>query len=65
MRFLSLALIACVGENPARSEIDRRNAAIEAPRPAGDWTCPMHPEVSAHEPGPCPKCGMPVVERGK
>ena len=26
--------------------------------PAGDYTCPMHPEVHAHKPGPCPSCGM-------
>ncbi|MBD3872259.1 MAG: heavy metal translocating P-type ATPase [Acidobacteria bacterium] len=25
---------------------------------AGDYTCPMHPEVRSSEPGPCPKCGM-------
>ncbi len=24
----------------------------------GTYTCPMHPEVRADEPGPCPKCGM-------
>jgi Cu+-exporting ATPase len=22
------------------------------------YTCPMHPEVLADKPGPCPKCGM-------
>ncbi len=22
------------------------------------YTCPMHPEVTSHEPGKCPKCGM-------
>jgi Cu+-exporting ATPase len=26
--------------------------------PAGEYTCPMHPEVRANAPGPCPKCGM-------
>ena len=25
---------------------------------AGTYTCPMHPEVRADQPGPCPKCGM-------
>jgi Cu+-exporting ATPase len=25
---------------------------------ATEWTCPMHPEVIASEPGPCPICGM-------
>ena len=22
------------------------------------YTCPMHPEVTGHKPGKCPKCGM-------
>ncbi|HQT95563.1 MAG TPA: HAD-IC family P-type ATPase, partial [Thermoanaerobaculaceae bacterium] len=26
--------------------------------PTGTYTCPMHPEVRADKPGPCPKCGM-------
>jgi P-type Cu+ transporter len=25
---------------------------------AGDYTCPMHPEVRQPGPGKCPKCGM-------
>ena len=25
------------------------------------YTCPMHPEVTAHAPGSCPKCGMDLV----
>jgi Heavy metal binding domain len=25
------------------------------------YTCPMHPEVRATEPGKCPKCGMTLV----
>jgi Cu+-exporting ATPase len=29
---------------------------------AGVYTCPMHPEVRAHEPGICPRCGM-ALER--
>ncbi len=33
--------------------------AAEKKREAkGGWTCPMHPEVKAEAPGPCPKCGM-------
>jgi P-type Cu+ transporter len=31
------------------------------PKPAGDevlWTCPMHPQITRKEPGPCPICGM-------
>lgn len=32
--------------------------------PAGlatQYTCPMHPEVVAGQPGQCPKCGMDLV----
>jgi Cu+-exporting ATPase len=28
---------------------------------AGEYTCPMHPEVRSPKPGSCPKCGMPLV----
>lgn len=28
---------------------------------AGVWMCPMHPEVTAHGPGECSECGMPLV----
>jgi FtsP/CotA-like multicopper oxidase with cupredoxin domain len=28
---------------------------------ASSYTCPMHPEVTASEPGTCPKCGMKLV----
>lgn len=25
------------------------------------YTCPMHPEITSHNPGNCPKCGMALV----
>jgi FtsP/CotA-like multicopper oxidase with cupredoxin domain len=28
---------------------------------ASSWTCPMHPDVVASEPGTCPSCGMKLV----
>jgi Cu(I)/Ag(I) efflux system membrane fusion protein len=28
-----------------------------------EYTCPMHPEVIAHEPGRCPKCGMDLEKK--
>jgi P-type Cu+ transporter len=36
-------------------------------QPAGDYTCPMHPEIRKRGPGTCPKCGMelePVLPGG-
>ncbi len=41
-------------------------AAGSAPRatPATSvYTCPMHPEVAAKEPGKCPICGMALVTK--
>lgn len=38
----------------------------DRPRTGGsntDWTCPMHPEVSAPGPGSCPKCSMDLAPR--
>jgi Cu+-exporting ATPase len=36
----------------------RPAAPAPVPPPTGDYTCPMHPEVHAAKPGPCPSCGM-------
>jgi len=41
-------------------------AAGEGARRAGEgpeYTCPMHPEVIADKPGPCPICGMALEPR--
>ena len=32
-------------------------------KPPATYTCPMHPEVQASEPGACPKCGMTLVPK--
>lgn len=34
-------------------------------RGSGDVTyvCPMHPDVTSHEPGVCPKCNMKLVPK--
>jgi len=34
------------------------SAAEELSEEAGEWTCPMHPEIRRPGPGPCPICGM-------
>ena len=38
---------------PAKPTVSATAAAT-----GGDYTCPMHPEVHAAKPGPCPSCGM-------
>src|SRR5207253_1971683 len=29
--------------------------------PATSFACPMHPDITATEPGTCPKCGMKLL----
>ena len=38
-------------------------AAPPTAPPAG-YVCPMHPDVTAHEAGRCPRCGMKLVPQG-
>src|SRR5436190_64615 len=40
----------------------RDDRPAEAPA-AGEWTCPMHPEVVRPAPGACPICGMALEPR--
>jgi len=35
--------------------------AAEKPKAPASYTCPMHPEIHATQPGACPKCGMNLV----
>ena len=41
------------------------HATDDLPTAAALYTCPMHPEFERHEPGACPKCGMPLVTRAE
>lgn len=56
---LVVMLAACGPDvNPARIAIDQQ--AKPSTKEAG-WTCPMHADVRAEAPGPCPICGMALV----
>ena len=35
--------------------------ATEAASPQSIWSCPMHPQITAHEAGNCPMCGMSLA----
>ena len=55
------------GDAPAAQHHDHQHptgepAVVAGAVAAGDWTCPMHPEVRSYGPGDCPICGM-ALER--
>ena len=42
---------------------DAHQSPDDAAAGAGDYTCPMHPDVAADAPGSCLRCGMDLVPR--
>jgi hypothetical protein len=56
---LSVALGASACSRPEPTPVAQ--TAIQRPV-AARWTCPMHKEVVADQPGKCPKCGMKLEE---
>ena len=54
-----------VPETTAASEPTEKpapSARSEKHNEAGQYVCPMHPDVVSSEPGECSKCGMALVE---
>ncbi|MBH8571371.1 hypothetical protein KB206_20935 [Microvirga sp. STS02] len=48
----------------AASDSTAKPAGNPGPGVAAEtYTCTMHPEVIANEPGKCPKCGMDLVKK--
>ncbi len=47
----------------AHPEAGARDAHAAGPAAAGEYTCPMHPEVVRSGPGTCPICGMALEPR--
>lgn len=49
-----------------KEEVKGDRTKITHEDPDGYYTCPMHPQVHEHKPGPCPICGMALVKvKGK
>src|SRR6266851_4872876 len=40
---------------------DKQPASTGQTSGAGEYTCPMHPDVRTSQPGRCPRCGMNLV----
>ena len=49
---------------PARRASPAGSSVATKPLAGATYTCPMHPEVRADKPGPCPKCGMALESVG-
>ncbi len=47
-----------------RSRHGEHTATSDPPAGGRSYTCPMHPELQAAEPGSCPKCGMALERAG-
>jgi Cu(I)/Ag(I) efflux system membrane fusion protein len=54
--------VAACNSNTSRSGNQKGTESTEQPIAEGNYTCPMHPEVTSDHPGECPKCGMALVE---
>ena len=57
-RFCGAGCLAKFTADPHRYTSGGLTSMPPAAGPAGEYTCPMHPEVRQPEPGSCPKCGM-------
>jgi YHS domain-containing protein len=49
--------------SPGQSGVTRGEGVGSAVAGAGEYTCPMHPEIVQQGPGTCPICGMALEPR--
>ena len=59
--FCSLHCLKSFKADPAKYLAKSAPKAAAAAPQAGQYTCPMHPEILQDRPGSCPKCGMALV----
>jgi len=56
-----VVLLLCL-KQLAYAQNDMKNMAGMQKQQPVTYTCPMHPEIHAAQPGNCPKCGMKLVK---
>ncbi|MEQ8554084.1 MAG: heavy metal-binding domain-containing protein [Cyclobacteriaceae bacterium] len=58
--FISMVFMAVVAPLLAQNEMGQIQPS---PTDSIVYSCPMHPEITSHKPGKCPKCGMDLVQK--
>ena len=56
----SLFMISCNSKEDSKVIDKNEETSVET---KAQYTCPMHTEVLADEPGSCPKCGMALEKK--
>lgn len=56
---VAFAVGYCAGDRPGRPAAEHDHGGQTE---SAIWTCAMHPQIRAPEPGKCPICGMDLVE---
>ncbi|WP_400192707.1 heavy metal-binding domain-containing protein [Hymenobacter sp. B81] len=61
----ALFTVACSSDSTTETKTETTSRMPDAAARIGEqaYTCPMHPEVTAAQPGSCPKCGMKLVPK--
>src|SRR6266403_1259104 len=62
--FLIVVALLVLGCNDKKEQEAHAGHAHSQKQQDKVYTCPMHPEIIRSEPGPCPICGMDLVEKG-
>ncbi|WP_028769416.1 heavy metal-binding domain-containing protein, partial [Shewanella fidelis] len=61
----ALTLTMAVTPQLSYSQSAETNQHVHAHQHESKYYCPMHPEVTSHEPGRCPECKMFLVSEQK
>lgn len=60
--FLTVISLSYAVSQNIKTESNDQDKATEITVPV-TYTCSMHPEINTNKPGPCPKCGMDLIQK--